>query len=107
MPSALSPKESSQRKPHSKSCRSAAPSRTRYYVDIDMCGGELFENFNLYEFCELLQELVPAIEVVPVLNRTCRPVGTHQDLVSPSTFDQALVNYYRQPPKGANNARQA
>lgn len=107
MPSALSSKAPSQRKLHAKSRRSAALRRTRYYVDIDMCGGELFENFNLYEFCELLQKLVPAIEVVPVLNQTCRPAGANQELVSPSTFDQALVHYYRQSPKRESAARRA
>ena len=42
--------------------------RKMYYVDLAMCGGEETPpDFDLEDFCEVLQGKVPDVEVVPVL----------------------------------------
>lgn len=70
--------------------------RPIYHIDLERCGGEhLSPEFDLEEFCEVLQGKVPEIEVVAmpenrrfVLNRT-------PDLIPDLIFQEALGEYLR------------
>ena len=79
--------------------RSAKPGvdarpRTPFYVDLDMCGGELFlEDFDLEEFCGVLQRVVPKLRIIPVLDRSQRAQNPDPTLVSEAAFNKAITQY--------------
>lgn len=69
--------------------------RNIYYVDLTMCGGEeLPDDFDLEEFCEVLQGKLPDVEVVPVTDSNEHAVNLFPRLVSNSVFYEALGEYY-------------
>lgn len=79
--------------PKSRSQVRVHPTKT-FYVDLDMCGGELFlEDFDLEQFCQVLQRLVPGIRIVPVLDSTRHARNPNPTLVSQSVFDAAITKY--------------
>jgi len=60
-----------------------------------MCGGEsLPADFDLEEFCEILQGKLSNVEVVPVDDLAERALNRCSDLVSESIFYEALGEYY-------------
>ena len=68
--------------------------RKIFYVDWAMCGGEeLPPDFDLEEFCEVLQGKVPETEVVAVTDSTESAVNLDPSLISPAVFDEALGEY--------------
>lgn len=69
--------------------------RKIYYVDLHMCGGDwLPQEFNLEEFCEVLQGKVePQIEIVPVPDPEDHPTNFDDTLVSDSVFHEAMGEY--------------
>lgn len=68
--------------------------RRIYYVDRAMCGGDsLPEDFDLEEFCEVLQGKVQDdIEVVPAEPGT-EAVNLDESLVTDAVFFEALGEY--------------
>jgi len=65
-----------------------------YYVDWAMCGGEeLPPDFDLENFCEVLQGKVTGIEIVPLTDPDARAVNSSPPLVSDSVFNEALGEY--------------
>jgi hypothetical protein len=65
-----------------------------YYVDWAMCGGEeLPQDFDLEEFCEVLQGKVPELEIVAVTDPRERALNLDPSLVSHAVFDEALGEY--------------
>lgn len=69
--------------------------RRIFYVDQSMCGGdELPGDFDLEEFCEVLQNKVPEVEIVALPEPDERAVNLDPSLVSASVFDEALGEYY-------------
>ncbi|MFM1767800.1 MAG: hypothetical protein RJA22_329 [Verrucomicrobiota bacterium] len=65
-----------------------------YYIDWAMCGGEeLPGDFDLEDFCEVLQGKVPGVEIVPVIDPKETAVNLDPGLVSPAVFDEALGEY--------------
>jgi hypothetical protein len=59
-----------------------------------MCGGEeLPGEFDLEDFCEVLQGKVPGVEIVPVSDPNEEAVNRDPDLVPPAVFDEALGEY--------------
>jgi len=69
--------------------------RKIFYVDQSMCGGdELPGDFDLEDFCEVLQGKVPEVEIVPVSDPKEHAVNLDATLVSASVFDEALGEYY-------------
>ena len=65
-----------------------------FYVDWAMCGGEeLPQDFDLEEFCEVLQGKVPELEIVPVTDQKERAINLDPSLVSTAVFDEALGEY--------------
>ena len=76
------------------------PSRTSYnmkkifFVDWNMCGGEsLLSDFDLEEFCEVLQGKVSDVEIVPVPDFQELAVNRAPSLVSNAVFNEALGEY--------------
>ena len=68
--------------------------RKIYYVDWAMCGGEeLPADFDLEEFCEVLQGKVPEAEIVPVIDPQERANNLAPSLVSDTVFCEALGEY--------------
>jgi hypothetical protein len=69
--------------------------RRIFYVDKAMCGGDdLPVDFDLDEFCEVLQgKLQEDIEVVPFNESGGNAVNHDQTLVTPSVFFEALGEY--------------
>lgn len=68
--------------------------RKIFYVDWEMCGGEeLPGDFDLEEFCEVLQGKVPEVEIVPVVDPGERAVNRDPWLVSPTVLNEALGEY--------------
>jgi hypothetical protein len=68
--------------------------RKIFCVDWDKCGGEsLPPDFDLEEFCEVLQGKVPEIEIVPVLDPKEHSVNPAPSLVSDAVFNEALGEY--------------
>jgi hypothetical protein len=69
--------------------------RKIFYVDMAMCGGEsLPEDFDLEEFCEVLQGKVQDdIEVVPVTDSTSGAVNFDPALIGAHVFNEALGEY--------------
>lgn len=69
--------------------------RKIFYVDLRMCGGESVpEDFDIEEFCEVLQGKVQAdIEIVPVLEATGAAMNLDPTLVTDHIFHEALGEY--------------
>ena len=68
--------------------------RKIFYVDQAMCGGEeLPADFDLEEFCEVLQGKVPEVEIVPVTDLKESAVNRDPSLVSESVLNEALGEY--------------
>jgi hypothetical protein len=68
--------------------------RKLFYVDLAMCGGDsLPEDFDLEEFCEVLQGKVSDVEIVPVLNALDGAWNQDPTLVPDSVFHEALGEY--------------
>lgn len=68
--------------------------RRLFYVDHEMCGGdELPPDFELEDFCELLQGKLDNIEVVPVTEPGEPAINRDPDLVLESVFLEALGEY--------------
>ena len=69
--------------------------RKIFYVDQVMCGGEsLPEDFDLEEFCEVLQGKVPAdVEILPVADTAAKVTNRAPSLVANSVFHEALGEY--------------
>jgi hypothetical protein len=69
--------------------------RRLFYVDVAMCGGEsLPEDFDLEEFCEVLQGKVERdIEIVPVTGESAGDLNRHTALVSNAVILEALGEY--------------
>jgi hypothetical protein len=69
--------------------------RKIFYVDLAMCGGEsLPEDFDLEEFCEVLQGKVAAeVEIVPVADPAGEARNRDRALVSEAVFREALGEY--------------
>jgi len=69
--------------------------RKLYYVDQAMCGGEeLPDDFDLEEFCEVLQGKVPELEIVPVTDLKEAAFNRDPSLVTDAVFNEALGEYY-------------
>jgi len=68
--------------------------RKMFYVDRTMCGGEnLPEDFDLEEFCEVLQGKVQDdVEMVPV-SREGMAVNRDETIVTQAVFLEALGEY--------------
>lgn len=65
-----------------------------FYVDWNMCGGEsLPSDFDLEEFCEILQRKVPEVEIVPVNDPKEHAVNYAPSLVSDTAMNDALGEY--------------
>jgi hypothetical protein len=69
--------------------------RKIYYVDLAMCGGDsLPEDFDLEEFCEVLQGKVTAeVEIVAVPEPGSDSSNRDRTLVSDAIFREALGEY--------------
>lgn len=68
--------------------------RNIYFVDWMMCGGEeLPEDFDLEEFCEVLQGKPSGVEIVPLLDTKERALNRDPLLVPQSVFTEALGEY--------------
>jgi hypothetical protein len=69
--------------------------RKIFYVNLAMCGGEsLPEDFDLEEFCEVLQGKVAAeVEIVPVPEPAGEARNLDRALVSEAVFCEALGEY--------------
>ena len=68
--------------------------RKLFYVDREMCGGrDLPPDFDLEEFCEVLQGKLGDVEVVPVIEEGERAHNRSAGLVSDSVFLEALGEY--------------
>jgi len=71
--------------------------RRLYYVDREMCGGdELPPEFDLEDFCEVLQGKLDGIEVVPVTEPESPSGNRDGHLVPESVFFEALGEYLHQ-----------
>jgi hypothetical protein len=68
--------------------------RKMFYVDRAMCGGDnLPDDFDLEEFCEVLQgKLQDDVEIVPV-SREGTAVNRDGTIVSQTVFLEALGEY--------------
>ena len=65
-----------------------------YYVDWAMCGGEeLPGDFDLEDFCEVLQGKLSGVEVVAVTGARQRAVNRDPSLVPDTVFTDALGEY--------------
>ena len=65
-----------------------------FYVDSAMCGGEeLPADFDLEDFCEVLQGKLSGVEVVPVTDANGRAVNRDPSLVPDTVFTEALGEY--------------
>jgi len=59
-----------------------------------MCGGEsLPPDFDLEDFCEVLQGKIPEVEIVPIADPKESAVNLDGSLVSPAVFEEALGEY--------------
>jgi hypothetical protein len=69
--------------------------RKIFYVDLAMCGGEsLPEDFDLEEFCEVLQGKVQEdIEVVAVTDPAAGAMNFDPTLIHAHVFNEALGEY--------------
>lgn len=65
-----------------------------FYVDLNMCGGEeLPGDFDLEDFCEVLQGKVGEVEIVAVTDPAARANNPYPALVHPHVFQEALGEY--------------
>ncbi len=66
-----------------------------YYVDFQMCGGRVLpEDFDLDEFCEVLQGKVGEdIEIVALTEEERGAENLDSDLISTAVFEEALGEY--------------
>lgn len=70
--------------------------RPIYHVDLERCGGEhLPAEFDLEEFCEVLQGKVPEIEVVATPENGRFELNRTPGLIPDSIFQEALGEYLR------------
>ena len=70
--------------------------RPIYHIDLEMCGGEhLPPEFDLEEFCEVLQGKIPEIEVVAMLENGRFELNRTPGLIPDSIFQEALGEYLR------------
>lgn len=68
--------------------------RRLFYVDREMCGGdELPPDFELEDFCEVLQGKLDNVEVVPVTEPNESAINRDPNLVLESVFLEALGEY--------------
>ena len=68
--------------------------RKIFYVDLEMCGGEILpEDFDLEEFCERLQGKLPDVEIVPVMDPSEKAFNRDAHLVSEGVFNEAMGEY--------------
>ena len=66
-----------------------------FFVDLEMCGGDSVPaQFDLEDFCEVLQRKAPEVEIVPTEEADRMNRGAQ--LFSPHAFDEALGEYCRQ-----------
>ena len=66
-----------------------------FFVDLAMCGGEsLPAQFDLEDFCEVLQRKVADVEIVPTGDASGLNRG--ESILSPHAFHEALGEYGRQ-----------
>ncbi len=72
--------------------------RKMFYVDHAMCGGDnLPDDFDLEEFCEVLQgKLQDDVEVIPILHGEGRALNRDGTIVSETVFLEALGEYIPQ-----------
>lgn len=69
--------------------------RKLFFVDLEMCGGEnLPGDFNLEDFCEVLQGKVTDVEIVPDFDANWGRNGDSA-LLPPHVFSEALGEYCR------------
>ncbi|MBN8248648.1 MAG: hypothetical protein J0L84_14565 [Verrucomicrobia bacterium] len=64
-----------------------------YYVDRDMCGDDLPADFDLDEFCEVLQGKLDGVEVVAATSTEAPASNRDRRLVPESVFLEALGEY--------------
>ncbi len=65
-----------------------------YYVDLAMCGGEeLPEDFDLEDFCEVLQGKLQGVEVVALTDEDQCAMNLDPSLVRDAVFTEALGEY--------------
>jgi len=65
-----------------------------FYVDRSMCGGEeLPGDFDLEDFCEVLQGKLSGVEVVAVSEADESAMNRDPSLVSDAVFTEALGEY--------------
>jgi len=70
--------------------------RKLFFVDREMCGGDyLPAEFDLEEFCEVLQGKVCDIEIVPA-DLALTGFNRQPELVHPHLFQEALGEYFPQ-----------
>jgi len=68
--------------------------RNIFYVDQAMCGGEeLPPDFDLEDFCEVLQGKVSEIEIVPITDPKEHAVNLDPSLVTQAVFNESLGEY--------------
>ena len=68
--------------------------RLLFYVDREMCGGDdLPAEFELDDFCEVLQGKLAAVEIVPVSDPGDHARNRDPKLVPQSVFLEALGEY--------------
>jgi hypothetical protein len=68
--------------------------RKIFYVDLDMCGGEnLPPDFELEDFCEVLQGKLPDVEVVAVTEENQQACNRDTHMVPDAIFNEALGEY--------------
>jgi hypothetical protein len=68
--------------------------RKLFYVDAAMCGADVRpEDFDLEEFCEVLQGKISDVEIVPVTEPGEEAVNRDPTLVSDHLFNEALGEY--------------
>jgi hypothetical protein len=65
-----------------------------FYVTSSMCGNDLPEDFDLDDFCEVLQgKLDEDVEVVAVAGNQDSSENLDPDLISDAIFTEALGEY--------------
>ncbi|MBT5925432.1 MAG: hypothetical protein HOH33_02305 [Verrucomicrobia bacterium] len=66
-----------------------------FYVTSLMCGYDLSDDFDLDDFCEVLQgKLDEDVEVVAIVDSEETSSNLDPDLVSDAIFTEALGEYY-------------
>lgn len=64
-----------------------------YYVDSSMCGDDLPIDFDLDDFCEVLQGKLDGVEVIAMTALDSPPPNRDAALVPESVFLEALGEY--------------